>query len=110
MVPFHGAGSGVDELSWGQRELWGGMLRQRTWMPMGIVLALPEGSTLDGVVAELRFIMERYPSMRTRLLLRPGGPPQQVLAASGEVPLEVVDVPDGGDPAAVSRGGQPAPA
>ncbi|MFG2044635.1 condensation domain-containing protein [Dactylosporangium sp. NPDC048998] len=103
MVPFHGAGSGVDELSWGQRELWGGMVRQRTWMPMGIVVPLPEGSTLDAVAAELRFIMERFPSMRTRLRLRPDGPPQQVLSASGELPLEVVDVPAGGDPAAVAE-------
>ena len=103
MVAFHGAGSGVDELSWGQRELWGGMVRQQTWMPMGIVLALPEGSTLDAAAAELRFVMERFPSMRTRLRLRPDGPPQQVLAASGQVRLEVVDVPAGGDPAAVAE-------
>jgi hypothetical protein len=103
MVAFHGVGSGVDELSWGQRELWGGMVRQRTWMPMGIVLALPEATTLDEAAAELRFVMERFPSMRTRLRLRPDGPPRQVLAASGEVPLEVVDVPDDGDPGAVAR-------
>lgn len=103
MVAFHGAGSGAGELSWGQRELWGAMARQQTWMPLGIVLELPEGSTLDAAVAELRFVMERFPSMRTRLRLRPDGPPQQVLAASGELPLEVVDVPAGRDPGAVAE-------
>ncbi|MGI5243538.1 condensation domain-containing protein [Dactylosporangium sp. CA-139066] len=98
MVPFRGAGSGADELSWGQRELWGGMLRQETWMPMGVVRPLPEGTTLDDVVAELRFVHERYPSLRTRLRLRPDGPPRQVLSESGEVSLEVIDAPDDGDP------------
>ncbi|WP_327003391.1 condensation domain-containing protein [Dactylosporangium sp. NBC_01737] len=99
MVPFRGAGSGVDELSWGQRELWGGMRRQRTWMPMGIVVPLLDGSSVDDVVAELRFVVERYQSMRTRLRLRPDGPPQQVLSEAGEMPLEVVDAPEDGDPA-----------
>ncbi|WP_238016969.1 condensation domain-containing protein [Dactylosporangium sp. AC04546] len=99
-VAFRGAGSGVGELSWGQRELWGGMLRQQTWMPMGIVVPLPGGTTLDDVAAELRFVMERFPSMRTRLRLRADGPPLQVLSAEGSVPIEVVD---GEDPGEVSR-------
>lgn len=103
MVAFRGAGGGVDELSWGQAELWGGMVRQRTWMPMGIVLALAAGTTVDDVVAELRFVVERCPSMRTRLRLRPDGPPRQVLSESGEVPLEVLDVPAGADPAATAE-------
>ncbi|MFI5911032.1 condensation domain-containing protein [Dactylosporangium sp. NPDC051541] len=91
VVSFQGPGSGTAALSWGQRELWGGMVRQQTWMPMGIVLPLPPGRTLDDVAAELRFIMERFPSMRTRLRRREGRPPLQVLAAEGAVELEVVD-------------------
>jgi len=64
MVSFRGVGSGVDELSCGQRELWGGMLRQQTWMPMGMVLPLPEGSSLDGVAAERLFLtLEDHPDM-----------------------------------------------
>ncbi|MEU7875748.1 condensation domain-containing protein [Dactylosporangium sp. NPDC049140] len=102
MVAFRGAGGGVEELSWGQRELWNGMERQRTWMPMGIVLPLAAGATVADVAEELRFILERFPSMRTRLRLRPDGPPLQVLAGAGEVPLEVIDAPDGADPAAVA--------
>src|SRR5689334_16704228 len=83
MVEFRGASGGVGELSWGQRELWGGMRRQRTWMPMGLVLPLAAGTTVADVAEELRFILERFPSMRTRLRLRPGGPPLQVLAEHG---------------------------
>ena len=101
MVPFHGTGSGTGELSWGQRELWGGMVRQQTWMPMGYVESLPGDTTVDDAVAELRLTMERYPSMRTRLRLRPDQPPLQVLSSAGEVPLEVVDTD--ADPAATAE-------
>lgn len=90
VVPFHGGDSDVEELSWGQRELWGGMVRQRTWMPMGYIHPLPAGTTVDDVVAELRFMMERYPSMRTRLRMRPDRPPLQILSSAGEVSLEIV--------------------
>ncbi|MER7282749.1 condensation domain-containing protein [Dactylosporangium sp. NPDC000244] len=102
IVAFRGDGEGVEELSWGQRELWGGMVRQRTWMPMGLVLPLAAGTTAEDVAAELRFILERFPSMRTRLRLRPDGPPQQVVAAAGEVAVELVDAAEDADPAAVA--------
>lgn len=103
MVPFAGTGYGVGPLSWGMRELWGGMQRQQTWMPLGSAVPLPPGTTVADLVDELRFLMERYPSMRTRLRLRPDGPPLQVLEERGEVPLEIVDVPDGDDPAQVAE-------
>jgi hypothetical protein len=105
-VPFAGEGSGVAGLTWGQRELWSGMCGQRTWMPIGGVTRLPAGTTVGSVVAELRFMMARYPSLRTRLRLPVGpdgvaGEPVQVLSADGEVVLEVVDT-GGADPAEVA--------
>ncbi|HKT06029.1 MAG TPA: condensation domain-containing protein [Rugosimonospora sp.] len=103
LVPFAGAGRGVEPLTWGMRELWGGMQRQRTWMPLGGALPLPAGTTVDGMAAELRFLMERYPSMRTRLRLRAYGPPVQVLEERGELPVEILDVPDGTDPGAYAE-------
>ncbi|GAA3451715.1 condensation domain-containing protein [Dactylosporangium matsuzakiense] len=103
VVHFRGGGSGTGPLSWGQRELWGGMVRQQTWMPMGIVLPLPADRTPGDVAAELRFILERFPSMRTRLRLRDGRPPLQVVAAAGTVEIEVVDAADDDDPWAVAE-------
>src|SRR5581483_840489 len=88
LVPFAGDGCGVAPLTWGMRELWGGMCRQRTWMPLGGPVPLPAGTTVDDLVDELKFLMERYPSLRTRLRLRPGAAPLQVLEERGEVPLE----------------------
>ncbi|MDQ7910871.1 condensation domain-containing protein [Phytohabitans sp. ZYX-F-186] len=100
---FEGGGSGVEELSWGQRELWEAMRRQLTWMPMGYALPVPPGTTVDDAVAQLRFMMGRYQSMRTRVRRDPDGRDRQVVAASGEIDLEVVDAADGEDPAAVAE-------
>ncbi len=103
VVPFAGEGSGVAGLTWGQRELWAGMCGQRTWMPIGSVSELPPGTTVASIVDELRFMMARYPSLRTRLRLSgtPDGEPEQVLSDAGEVVLEVVDT-EGADPAVVA--------
>jgi Condensation domain len=101
IVPFTGTGTGIAGLTWGQRELWVGMCRQHTWMPIGAVRELPPGTTVESIVDELRYMMARYPSLRTRLRLSPDAPPHQVLAGSGEVTLEVVEA-GGADPAEVA--------
>ena len=99
---FAGGGAGAGELTWSQRELWDGMRLKRTWLPIGAAMRLPAGSTVEGALAELRFLMSRYPSLRTRLRLDPDGP-RQVVAAAGETRLEIVDAPDDADPAAVAE-------
>lgn len=98
-VSFDGDGAGIAELTWGQQELWRTMRLVGTWMPIPVIRQAPEGTTIADVVAELRFIMSRYPSMRTRLRLAGDRMPQQVLADRGEVDLEVEELPDGHDPA-----------
>lgn len=102
LVAFEGDGAGVGELSWGQRELWHVVEEKHTWLPIGTVLALPAGTTVEDAVADLRFVMCRYPSMRTRLRLDPDGP-KQVVSSSGEIALEIVDAADDADPAEVAE-------
>ncbi|GAA4687132.1 condensation domain-containing protein [Phytohabitans rumicis] len=101
-VRFEGDGSGVEELSWGQREMWQAMRRQLTWMPMGYAVPIAPGTTLEDAVADLRFMMGRYQSMRTRLRHDPDGHTRQVVVAAGETALEVVDADDDADPAEVA--------
>ncbi|GAA4465856.1 condensation domain-containing protein [Phytohabitans houttuyneae] len=103
VVPFEGDGEGVEDLSWGQLELWQGMRRRNTWMPVGYALPAEPGTTVADVVAELRFAMGRYQPMRTRLRFDPDGRTRQVVSRRGEVTLEVVDVRDDGDPAEVAE-------
>jgi hypothetical protein len=102
MVPFHGDGAGVSELSWGQREIWAAIRTQQSWIPIGGVGPLPPGQDIDFFVAALGFMVSRHQSLRTRLRFEPDGRVRQVLADHGEVPLHVVDVPDDDDPARVA--------
>lgn len=101
VVPFQGATSGVEELTWGQREIWTAMLTQRSWLPIFFVQQLTPGTTVEDVTAQLRHCMQRYDSMRTRLEFGPGGEPRQVVADAGETVLEVFEAGDA-DPAEVA--------
>jgi hypothetical protein len=97
LVPFDGVGAGAGELSWGQREMWSAMCRTGSSLGIGGVLPLPEGTTVGRAADMVSFMLSRHQSLRTRLRLRSGGPPVQVVSGVGEVPLEIVDT--GGDPA-----------
>ncbi|GAA4251980.1 hypothetical protein [Dactylosporangium darangshiense] len=116
-VRFAGTGAGLGELSWGQREIWLTILRQRSWLPIGGWSRLAPGTTVADVAGELRWIMRRYPTMRTRLrfaadgrsgsdrakLSEPDLPPGEALqsvAATGTIALDVYDCPDDADPEA----------
>ena len=101
IVQFAGDGSGVGELSWGQQEIWSVMQGKANSLPMGGARALPPGQTVADVAAGLSFIMSRHQALRTRLRLGPDGQPLQVVHASGEITLEVVDAGDD-DPAEVA--------
>jgi hypothetical protein len=102
MVPFAGEGSGVDGLTWGQQHIWNAMHELGSPMNMCATRELPAGASVDEFVDELRFYVSRFQSMRTRLRLVPGDWPRQVVVDSGELPLEIVDVPADGDPARVA--------
>ncbi|MET7395148.1 condensation domain-containing protein [Dactylosporangium sp. NPDC005572] len=102
IVAFEGEGSGVDDLSWGQLDLWMAMRRQNSWLPMGGATPLPAGTSLNDVVESLRYLMSRYQPMRTRLRFDADGRPSQVVSSSGETALDVVDAGDD-DPAEVAE-------
>ncbi|RKE23364.1 condensation domain-containing protein [Streptomyces sp. TLI_171] len=94
-VEFAGPGAGVDELSWGMWEIWHAMVAQRSALPIGGRTALPAGSTVAGVAEELRYLMGRFPSMRTRLRFDAAGHPTQQLFDSGRIGLEVYEAAGG---------------
>ncbi len=96
-VAFEGPGAGEAPLSWGQQDIWASMTRFGEQLPLGGVTPLPAGTTVEDVAGELRYLMSRYQVLRTRLRFAAGAVPRQVVAAAGEVTLEVLDA---GDPAA----------
>jgi hypothetical protein len=103
MVPFQGDGSGEEELTWGQWTVWRMMTGFDGVFMVGGAMRLEEGTTLDHLVHLLAFIMKRHQSLRTRIRTGPDGQPRQVLAESGEVGLEVIDIEDDEDPAALAE-------
>ena len=101
LVQFEGEGAGVAELSWGQREIWSVMQAVGRSVPIGGVRQLPPGRTIPDVVDDLRFMMSRHQSMRTRIRFMADGTPLQVVENRGEIPLEIIDAGDE-DPAKVA--------
>src|ERR1035438_3404578 len=102
LVPFEGEGSGTAELSWGQREMWRAIERRGSSLAIGGVVPLPAGTTAEGAAGACRSVLSRHQSLRTRLLLDGDGRERQVVAASGEACLEVIEAGDG-DPAEVGE-------
>src|SRR2546430_2726082 len=102
LVRFQGEGSGTGELTWGQRSIWRAMQDTNTSQGMGAVAPLPAGKTAADLADELEFYMCRYESMRTRLRFDRDGRVIQVVYASGEIPLHIVDS-EGADPARVAE-------
>src|SRR5882724_9910446 len=103
MVDFAGDGTGEGELSWGQQENWVRVVRERNWLPLGGPFRLPAGTTVDDVADQLRYIMSRYQSLRTKLRVDADGRAVQVVHGSGQIPLEIVDAGDA-DPDEVADG------
>ncbi|MFF9063166.1 condensation domain-containing protein [Streptomyces sp. NPDC014882] len=101
-VEFAGEGEGLEEMSWGMWEIWQAMGRQRNQLPIGGRVAVEPGTTLDDLAAELRYMMERFPSLRTRLRFAPGGRALQQLFSTGRVTLEVYDAAPDTDPQEVA--------
>lgn len=101
LVPFQGEGSGVDNMTWGQLGIWQSIQQTGQSRTVDGISTLAAGATIANVADSLAFIMGRHQSLRTRLLFDGAGLPRQSCAASGEAPLEIVDIEDG-DPAEVA--------
>jgi hypothetical protein len=102
-VPFAGSGAGAAPLTWGQKAILHDM-RETGWaLNLSAVHVLPAGTTVEDVAARLSSLISRYPALRMRLEPDERGNPRQVVHASGEVGLFVVDVPDSEDHAGVLR-------
>jgi hypothetical protein len=99
LVPFRGNGSGTGELSWGQWMIWPRMRNSPAVFNMGGTVPSPPGTTIADFVDIVRFMMDRHQALRTRLRFAPDGTPHQVVAESGRLPLEIIDVPADADPA-----------
>jgi hypothetical protein len=103
-VEFHGDEAGTGDLTWAQMGILRASLRNDRTMNLVFPITPPEGASLADVAGMLRLMVSRHPALRTRLRFTDGPSgdwhPQQVIAASGEVPLHIVDIGDEDDAAA----------
>jgi hypothetical protein len=101
MVSFAGDGAGEGPLTWAQSDHWRGIVRSGQAATLSGAYPMPPGTTVAEVAGMLRFIMSRHQALRTRLRVA-GDQARQVCAASGEIPLLLLDAgPE--DPAAVAE-------
>lgn len=93
LVPFEGDGTGVGELSWGQRNIWIPVRRHRTSLPVGRTRKLATGITVGDVAAQLSLLMSRHQTLRTRIEFDPAADrdARQALSSDGEIGVEIVD-------------------
>lgn len=94
LVAFTAQDHGVAPLTWGQFDMWRSMVGQNNWLPLGGTQRLEPGTRLEDVVAELRYLMTRFPALRTRLRFGTGDRPLQELFGSGQIALELFDIGD----------------
>jgi hypothetical protein len=102
-VDFAGDDAGVEELTWGQWEIWQSMTRQGNWLPLGGWRPVDPGTAVEDIADELAYLHHRFPSMRTKLRFDAQGRPGQELFAAGTTHLEVFDAPPGSGEAAAAE-------
>ena len=107
-VSFRGEGAGEGELTWSQMGIWRMIQRSGRTMNLAGAMRLPEATPVEEMAAVLRFVVSRNPALRTRMRFvdGPSGPrhPRQVIAGSGQLPLQIFDIDDGVDSDAVPAG------
>jgi hypothetical protein len=97
-APFSGEGSGIAGLTWGQQAIWRAfeVCGQPIWLT-GIT-QVPAGMSVQDLADRMTYQMNRHQSLRTRLIVTDDAPVKQVVAASGELELNIVDAGDDDDP------------
>ena len=116
-VPFAGP-AGTAPLTWGQKAIlirmreagWreSGWRREGTFgrlaaFSAGFYTAEPEGTAVEDVAAQISDMMGRHAALRLRLGTGADGQPCQLVSGSGQIPLDIVTVPDAEDPASVTK-------
>ncbi|MET7737686.1 condensation domain-containing protein [Streptomyces sp. NPDC005402] len=104
-LEFRGERGARGPSTWGQRHIWTTLQVTRphdTRFNLALSAQVPEGRSLDDVLAALRLLVERHESLRTTFDERDGYPPAQTVASRGRmtVSVEHLDGPGEQDPAA----------
>ncbi len=102
-IPFEGSDSGVEELTWAQRNHWRNVELSGITESAGGMVKLADGMKVDDIAKLLAFLMSRHGALRTRITPDAEGKPRQEVLRSGVIDLEVVDADDAADPAVIAE-------
>jgi hypothetical protein len=102
-VQFTGAQAGAEPLTWGQKAIYADMQASGNQFSMPGRGELPEGSTVADAAALLSGLMTRNAALRMRLGTDRAGRPRQEVAASGQIGLDILTLPDDTDRAGIAR-------
>jgi hypothetical protein len=97
IVHFDAPEAGSEPLTWGQKAIFQDMQDSGNQFSMGGRLGLPEGSTIADAKARFAGVVSRHPALRMRLGTDSAGRLHQDIAASGELDLEILEIPDTAD-------------
>ena len=103
VISFTGAEAGAEPLTWGQQAIYEDMQASGNQFSMPGRMELPEGSTVEDAVARLSGLMRRHAALRMRLGIDGAGRPCQQVAASGQIGLDILTLPDDTDQAGIER-------
>jgi hypothetical protein len=103
VVQFTGAEAGAEPLTWGQKAIYEDMQASGNQFSMPGRMRLPEGGTVADAAARLSGLMGRHAALRMRLGTDGAGRPCQQVAASGQIGLDILTLPDDTDRAGIAR-------
>lgn len=103
LVPFGGNGSGTGGLTWGQQAIWRAFELEGQPIWLAGITQVPAGLTVADLADRMAYQLSRHHSLRTRLIVTDGAPVRQVVSASGELELNIVDAAPGDDPFQVAK-------
>lgn len=98
-VRFSGPGAGCAPLTWGHKQVLRDMEESGQTLNMSEVQSLLPGTKVSDMAATLARLMSRHPALRTRFPVQQDGSRRQVVTESGEMFLQVADMPEHPDEA-----------
>jgi hypothetical protein len=103
VVRFTGAEASAEPLTWGQKAIYADMQASGDQFSMPGRMELPEGSTVADAAARLSRLVGQHAALRMRLGTDGARGPRQQVAASGQIGLDILTLPDDTDRAGITR-------
>jgi hypothetical protein len=103
VVPFSSAVSGPAPLTWGEKAVLQDIRETGFSLNASGAQVVADGATVESVAARLSRLVSRHPALRVRLDTDADGRDSQLVVASGETAVEILDFADDDDPHDIAK-------